>query len=285
LKEGVMGLPAPIKFSKSHNGYYYKNKDFSIKTVPLNADELQSLHQAADLLKVFTGSRVSQYFNDAVRKIDIALKVDCVQPQGKRYPIIDIEHPSAHRGFQYFDVFADAAQNRNPVSFVHYSYDKRKFRAVILHAYMLKEFHNWWYVIGYSENHKEIRVFGIDRIYDPVILNRKFVEDKNFNADFFSKDLYGVLPLTGRKKQQIDFRVNSKLSNYFQANPIHHSQQIIKYHEYGDIDFRIEVTPTLELLNDFFMYSTQLVVLKPSWIREEILLFNKKSLENERFIR
>jgi len=73
-------LPAPIKFSKSHNGYYYRDKDFSVKTVPLNSDELQSLHQGADLLKVFAGSRVSQYFNDAVRKIDMALKVDYDQP-------------------------------------------------------------------------------------------------------------------------------------------------------------------------------------------------------------
>jgi len=282
MKEGVMGLPAPIRFSKSNNGYYYGDPGFSIKTVPLNGDELNALHQAADLLKVFAGSRVSQYFNEAVHKIDTALKVDYAQPEEHRYPIIDIERPSAHRGFQYFEVFAEASQNRNPVSFIHYSYDKRKFTAVILHAYMLKEFHNRWYVIGYSEKHKEVRVFGIDRIYDPLVLNREFFEDKNFNADFFSKDLYGVLPLWGREKQVIDFRVSPGLSNYFLANPIHQSQQVIRSHEYGTTDFRIELTPTMELVNDFFMYSTKLVVLKPAWIRKEILLMNKKASAHER---
>jgi len=112
-----------------------------------------------------------------------------------------------------------------------------------------------------------------------------FIEDKSFNADFFSKDLYGVLPLRGRKKQQIDFRINAQLSNYFQANPIHHSQEVIKYYEYGTIDFRIEVTPTLELLNDFFMYSTSLTVLKPSLDKTGDSFVQQKSMENERFFR
>lgn len=284
MKEGAVGFNAPIKFSKSENGYYYEDKDFSIKKVPLNGDELEALHQAADLMKVFSGTRVSQYFNDAVHKIDTALKVDYGQPKKNHYPIIDIERPSAHKGFQYFEFFTEAGQNRNPVSFVHYSYDKRKFSAVILHTYMLKEFHNRWYVIGYSEKHKEVRTFGIDRIYDPLMLNRQFIEDKKFDADYFLKDLYGVLPLKGRKKQRINFRVNSRLSNYFLANPMHHSQQIIKYHEYGAIDFRIEVVPTLELLNDFFMHSTKLVVLSPDWIKEEIKLMNKTAANNERIL-
>jgi len=285
MKEGVMGSVAPIKFSKSHNGYYYEDPDFSIKSIPLNNDELESLHQAADLIKVFSGSRVSQYFNDAVHKIDAALKVDYGQPSPNRYPIIDIERPSAHKGSQYFEFFIEAAKNRNPVSLVHYSYDKRKFSAVILHTYMLKEFHNRWYVIGYSEKHKEVRTFGLDRIYDPLMLNRQYEEDKNFNADYYTKDLYGVLPLKGRKKQRIHFRVSSQLSNYFLANPIHQSQRIIKYHTHGTVDIQIEVVPTLELLNDFFMYSTKLLVLSPSWIKDDIQLMNKIAGNNERILR
>jgi predicted DNA-binding transcriptional regulator YafY len=281
MKEGILGIPAPIRFSKSYNGYYYGDPDFSIKTIPLNSNELESLHQAADLLKIFSGSRVSQYFNDAVRKIDTALKVDYGQPSTNRYPIIDIERPSDHRGFQYFELFVEAAQNRNPVSFVHYSYDKRKFSAVILHTYMLKEFHNRWYVIGHSEKHGEVRIFGIDRIYDPLMLNREFKEDKKFNPDFYTKDLYGVLPMENQKKQRIDFRVTPGLSNYFLANPIHSSQKVVTYHEFGTLDFSIEVIPTIELLNDFFMYSTKLKVLKPVWIKRQISLMNKKALAND----
>jgi predicted DNA-binding transcriptional regulator YafY len=283
MKEGVMGALAPIKFSKSHNGYYYADPEFSIKKVPLNNDELLAIHQAADLIKVFSGTRVSQYFTDAVHKIETALKADYGQAEQNRFPIIDIERPSGHKGFQYFEFFTEAAHNRNPVSFVHYSYDRRKFSSVILHTYMLKEFHNRWYVIGYSEKHKEVRTFGIDRVYDPLLLNRTFVEDKDFNADYFSKDLYGALPLKGKKKERIVFRVHPKLSNYYQANPIHHSQQAVKNHEYGTTDFKIEVIPTQELLNDFFMHSTKLVVLSPAWIKKELHTMHKNAVSYERF--
>jgi predicted DNA-binding transcriptional regulator YafY len=281
LKEGAMGLNAPIKFSKRHNGYYYQDPDFSIKTIPLSEDELQSLHQAADLLKIFSGSRLSHYFNDAVLKIETALKVDYDQPVANRYPIIDIERPSAHKGFEYFELLLEAAQNQNPVSFVYYCYEERIFNAVILHTYMLKEFHNCWYVIGYSENHKEVGVFGLDRIYDPMVLNRKFIEVKDFDPDFFSKQLYGVLPLKGHHRQQIDFRVSPKLSSHFLANPLHHSQKVNEYHPHGTIDFQIEVIPTQELLDEFFRYGGQLVVLEPRWIKEEIHLRNKKAINYE----
>ena len=53
--------------------------------------------------------------------------------------------------------------------------DDIRFSSVIVHPIRLKEFDNKWYLIGYSERHEALRTFGLDRIYEPSLLKRKYI--------------------------------------------------------------------------------------------------------------
>ena len=48
-----LGFDAPIKYSKSYNGYYYSEPDFSIKKVALKESEIEALKLAVDVLSNF----------------------------------------------------------------------------------------------------------------------------------------------------------------------------------------------------------------------------------------
>jgi len=45
-----LGYMAPIRYSRSEDGYYYADENYTIKKVPLNSDEIESLEFAAGIL-------------------------------------------------------------------------------------------------------------------------------------------------------------------------------------------------------------------------------------------
>ena len=166
-------------------------------------------------------------------------------------------------------MFFRAAKERKPVAFVHFSYVKRKFSNILLHVYLLKEFQNRWYIIGYSETHQAIRTFGIDRILDPQMVKTPFYLDANFDPIAQFQDIFGVFPLR-QKKEKIVFTVAAMLGNYILSQPLHDSQIVLEYGSKGELLLQIELIPSQELIDRFCMWHSQLKVQKPAWIKQKV---------------
>jgi predicted DNA-binding transcriptional regulator YafY len=267
-EDEALGFLAPIKFSKSQNGYYYEDKEYSISRIPLSESDIESLLAATDLLSTFSGDRVSSHFESAVDKILKSVQEKYERAPGKR-SIIQLENPPKQRGYEHFDLFFRAAKERRPIAFVHFSYAKRKFSNVKLHVYLLKEFQNRWYIIGFSESHQSIRTFGIDRILDPALLKEAFYMDPKFDPVQQFQNIFGVFPLR-EKTEKIVFKVDAMLGNYMLSQPLHESQEVIEYGKYGDLLLKLELIPSQELIDRFCMWSSQLKVEKPLWIKTKI---------------
>jgi len=265
LKEDeVLGFLAPIKFSKRFNGYYYSDKTYSIRNIPLNETDIDALLMATDLLSSFNGNRVSANFGHAVDKILTASKEVYDKSLDKRQ-IVQTEKAPKQRGLDNFDSLFTATKTNTVVNFIHYNYQKRQFKSIILHPYLLKEFQNRWYIIGYSENHNAFRTFGLDRIMDLYSLKHTFTLLKNFNAETYFNKTYGVYPL-GDKLEKIEFETNVLLSDYLLSQPIHESQSITHYFENGRLLIELELIVSQELINLFQMHSKNIKVLKPEWL-------------------
>ena len=261
------GFDAPIAYCRKNMGYHYTDPDFSINGVSLNENDINSIKEALELLQSIGGSRVSQSFNYALEKILVTYKEEFPEGNLKR-KIIETESISGSRGFEHFDTLFVACKNRIPVSFTHYSYQKRQFKAVLIHPVLLKEFDNFWYLLGYSESHKALRTFGFDRIYEPMLLNRKFISIAPEIVNDYYKDIYGVYPINSQPKQAVVFFASPIVSNYFEANPIHESQ-VCKKNDEGCV-FTLQVIPSMELVKLLRSYGSELLVIKPQWLNAEI---------------
>jgi predicted DNA-binding transcriptional regulator YafY len=274
------GFGAPIKFSKRNNGYYYSNPDFSIRKIPLTDGDIDALKTAMDLLSNLSGIRVGQNLNHAIEKILTSFQEQFPESNTKR-KIIQTDTTSEHKGFEHFELLFKATKDKLPVCFVHYSYSKREFKSVIIHPILLKEFQNNWYIVGYSEHHKELRTFGLDRIYEPLILNKPFKETKQKIQEEYFKYVYGVYPWSNEKRQKIIISVLPLLTNYFQAHPIHESQ-IVEVHSNGDATITFDLIPSMELINFFLSFSQHLRVIQPDWIQEHIIKQHMIAIDNEK---
>jgi predicted DNA-binding transcriptional regulator YafY len=262
------GFDAPIKYCRKHMGYYYTNPNFSINQVGLTDHDIETLKESIDLLQNIGGSRVSVRFKQAIDKILTTFQEDFPQSDTNRKLILT-DYVKGSRGFKNFDMLFSACKNKTPISFVHYSFQKRAFKAVIVHPVLLKEFDSRWYLIGYSEYHQALRTFGFDRIYEPIALKKAYKPTVQAEVDLYCNDLYGVYPYENEIKQKVVFRTTPLLTNYFESYPIHESQKA-KKNEYGFCDFTLQVVPTVELVRVLRSYGKAIKVLQPAWLATEV---------------
>jgi predicted DNA-binding transcriptional regulator YafY len=258
------GFDAPILYNRLKGGYEYTDPDYSLSGISLSDLDIDAIKESIDVIQSIGGSRMSEKFNSAMEKILSTVLEEF--PGGKnKLPFLQTMNPPKSRGFEHFDLFYTACRSKIPVSFVHYSYNKNTFSAITLHPFLIKEFENKWYILGYSEKHKEVRTFGMDRVFDPFQLKKPFIAVDRTELDSLAKDYYGVFPIPNKKKQRIKLKVSSLATNYFQAYPLHESQ-IIKKQSDGYSYIRFELIPTIELTRLFLSHGRHVKIMEPKWL-------------------
>ena len=265
MKQSIV-FDAPIVFCRKNLGYYYSDPNYSINAIPLTEGDISSIKEALDLVKnLGGGNRVNERFSHAIQKILSTFKEEFPDSDTKRR-IILTDYVEGAKGNENFNTLFNACKNQYPISFSHYSYDNRAFKSVIVHPILLKEFENRWYLVGYSEAHQSIRTYGLDRIYEPLHLKRKYISSNEKEVERYCNDIYGVYPIENQPKQKIKFLTSIKITNYFEAYPIHLSQKR-KKNEDGSSFFNIDVVPSLELIRLFRSYGKDLEVIHPEWLK------------------
>ena len=260
------GFDAPISYNKIKRGYEYLDADFVFGGVSLNDSDVGAIKESIDLIRSIGGSRVGEKFNNAMEKILSTILEEF--PDGtNKLSFLQTMTPPKSRGFEHFDLFYNACRSKTPVSFVHYNYNKRCFKANTIHPFLIKEFENKWYIIGYSEKHRTRRTFGMDRIFAPFLLKKSFVTVDKAIKQSEASDLYGVFPILNQKKQRIKIRINDLITNYFEAYPIHESQKIEKEPD-GFSIVTFQLVPTMELTRLFLSHGKTLEIVQPLWLKE-----------------
>ena len=265
MKQSIV-FDAPIVFCRKNLGYYYSDPNYSINAIPLTEGDISSIKEALDLVKnLGGGNRVNERFSHAIQKILSTFKEEFPDSDTER-KIILTDYVEGAKGYENFNTLFNACKNQYPISFSHYSYDNRAFKSVIIHPILLKEFENRWYLVGYSEAHQSIRTYGLDRIYEPLHLKRKYISSNEKEVESYCNDIYGVYPIENQPKQKIKFLTSIKITNYFEAYPIHFSQKR-KKNEDGSSFFTIDVVPSMELIRLFRSYGKNLEVIHPEWLK------------------
>lgn len=145
---------------------------------------------------------------------------------------------------------------------------KNKITSKTVNPYFLKESLGLWYLVAIDDVGK-LRIFAVDRISNPEILNSKFRKDESLNPNDLFKNSYGIWDDDNIPVEEVELSY-SPLDGYFiKATPLHSSQEIIID---NDEEFRIKLN--IRITNDFVMAllarSNSLTVIKPLSLRERI---------------
>lgn len=276
--EGELGYYAPIKFSKPENGYYYEDSKYSIDSLRLNDNDLEAIRFATSTLYQFRNIPVFKQFDYAISKIFDRLSIT---PQGEDHEVdkfVQFETHSKIKGGEYLGSLLNCIKEKKQIKFSYENFVKGAIKEHLVDPYLLKEYRNRWYLIGFDSEKKSILTFGLDRILGLKVTNFLFSQPEDFNPDHYFKNCIGITA-SGNVPETITLLFDPVQGKYIKSQPIHESQKILKEEAVGLL-ISLNVIVTIELIMQILSYGPKVTVVSPLHLKNQIKDTLKSSLEN-----
>lgn len=273
----LFAIPFEIEDCKTKEGrlvrYKYPDKNFSIRNLPISPIEALHLSSVLEMLSRLKGLPQHKGLNEAIESLK---KIHNVELKS----VVEFENSDSEKINNKFDVFYgplyDAIISNKVIRVKWLSFKDGEIRAVV-HPYLLKQYNQRWYLIGYTEKNniytengplKEILNIPFDRMIpfsdkEPI----QYVDDKfiEYYVDNFYRDLVGV-SMTKAGPLKIKLKVTDKLKPYIESKKLHRTQSIID----KENTFTIRVHNNYELKSLLRSHGVGLEVLEPQSLREEM---------------
>lgn len=274
----AVGFLAPIKYSRQYNGYYYEDENYSISSIKLSDNELESLEFATKVLQQYKGIGLFSQFDEAVDKIMQSISIKSILSDKDETEIIQLEKINSFKGSEWLNLLLGAIKNHEVVSLSYQKFNSDEIKVLLVHPYLLKEYRNRWYLIGMTDRKKLVSTYGLDRITN-VELKRheKFIFSHDFDASLYFKHAYGITTFAG-KPFQVKLAFEANFGNYILTQPLHETQKVIKQSK-EELQITIEVGITPELIQDIQSFGNKVKVLAPPALIAQIKEGLKSSLE------
>lgn len=281
--ESNLGYYAPIAYHKLHKGYYYTDPDYSIQELPLSESEIEAIQFAANTLSQF---RNLEMFSSSEAAIDKILDRFNLSPRNEPVemaPFVQFETVESYKGGKHLAGILGAIRAGKIISFDYQKYIDGKKSHYTLHPYLLKEYRNRWYVIGFNPDKKAVVVFGLDRIVGKVkTTDMDFSRLPSFDPDVYFKHSMGITAVN-EEPRRIVLSFSPLSGKYVQSQPLHASQKIIRNDEVSfDVALYLSVTP--ELIMTILSYGSNVRVKEPLSLQKKIANILEQSLNYYRDI-
>ncbi len=267
-----LGYLAPIKYHRTHKGYYYDDPNYSIDGLGLNEQDSEALREAASVLNLFTEIPIFANLKEAIEKINtrFSLSSDLGDPIIDQY--VQFEQAVTTKGKEWIKPVYEAIVNRQPIRFEYNNVYKNETREHVLEPYLLKEVRNKWYLIGWNNKHSDFSTYALDRIIALKTEGKPFKYRRDFNPEDFYKYSTGIME-GPKPKEKVVLEIYGAHSRLIEISPIHHTQQI-KARKEDMIKIELEVAITEELIRQLLSLCNCMKVIKPlrlkRWMKDEI---------------
>lgn len=224
MKSGKLGYEAPILFDRKKGSYRYTDPYFSISNTPLTPDDITELHHALVILKQFSGFKHMEGVENIITKLAHTLNLK----GGKTKDIIQFDHPIDAPGQKWLDTIYRMAQHEQTIDLHYQPFVFDSPMLTVVSPYLLKEYNNRWFLIGYDHTDKRIYNFALDRIVSLQAASEKFFRSADFNPQSYFKDIIGVSIPDDRQIHEVVLEVSVEQAKYVLTKPLHPSQKVVK---------------------------------------------------------
>jgi len=198
-------LRAPIEYDAYHRGYYYTQKTFRLPAGFTTAEDLLALNMAKNIFSLYRDTPLYEVSNNLMESILTPIISDGNKDWLENRIMVP-QVASAKVDKIVWENIISALKQNNILNFYYQGAwdDEPQFRRV--HPYQLLFDSGVWYLYGFSEERKAVRIFSISRITNTRITKDTFTLPKDYNYSNFSNDSYfGVFIGQEKMKFVVDF--------------------------------------------------------------------------------
>jgi len=182
------------------------------------------------------------------------------------------------QGLEHLKTLLQAIKEKRLISFSHYNFSTEKTKHFTIAPYLLREYQDRWYIVGFNKKLKDVRVFGIDRITDLKIKDKIFNPDKNIDAINLFENIIGVR-YSDAKAEKVILSFTHTQGKYIKSLPMHSSQRVLIDND-DELRIELEIIPNYEFMQKVLMHNHSVKILEPKWLVKDIKEMLKQTLDN-----
>lgn len=172
-------------------------------------------------------------------------------------------------GMEYMPMIIQALAEQRKLRLSYSSISHGEYKDVSVEPYFIKERMRRWYVIGRVEGHAAPEVLAFDRIVDLSQLDECFEYPSDIDPTSYFDEVIGILLDDEYDCERVVLRLYGRQAKYVALLPLHKSQkEIMRGKEYTDFEYRVR--PEWEFVHEVLRLGSDVEVLSPQWLREEI---------------
>lgn len=170
-------------------------------------------------------------------------------------------------GEKFLTTVVEAMRDGCILEMTYQGFAKTEPSTFMVEPYCLKMFKQRWYMLAHSVGRDKTLIYSLDRIHALEPTTQKYQLPKDFDAEFYFRNVYGV---SGMEDQphEIEIKIEAYQANFLRTLPLHASQTEIERQEQYSV-FRYNLVPAFEFKQELRKHGSVLEVLKPQWLRDE----------------
>lgn len=172
----------------------------------------------------------------------------------------------------------EAMKSNNMLHITFKAFTMKEPKRFLVEPYCVKMSAQRWYMLARNTEHKNVRLYSLDRIETVEISNTRFVLPDDFNAKDYFAEFFGIVLDESVPLQTIILRADKYHQNYMRTLPLHPTQrEIFACDDYAD--FELKLRPTYDFYMKLMSFGNMIKVLEPKNLQEEICKWLENTIE------
>lgn len=172
----------------------------------------------------------------------------------------------------------EAMKSNNTLHITFKAFTMKEPKRFLVEPYCVKMSAQRWYMLARNTEHKNLRLYSLDRIEAVEISNTRFVLPDDFNAKDYFAEFFGIVLDESVPLQTIILRADKYHQNYMRTLPLHPTQrEIFACDDYAD--FELKLRPTYDFYMKLMSFGNMIKVLEPKNLQEEICKWLENTIE------
>jgi len=261
---------------------YDKLNQHSQKTIKRDLDKIKSYYQANILHKRNYGYYIDGYeISEALREIYEKTELYLLHHHAHAWKAYVSTTRSSLSSHIDLVPLIHAIEQQVLIEIVYQGwYDDNGFQSIVgfFQPLHIKEINKAWYLVAHNEKYGTYSFCLDDRIKSLKVSKNQVKESLVFNPKAYFKNVIGILK-TDMRAEWIHIEVANHHFKYWDSNPLHHSQQIVKRPKETDTqtldyknpntwgEIKIFIEPNYEFLMEILKYNLWVKIVSPLHVK------------------
>ncbi len=172
-------------------------------------------------------------------------------------------------GEQYLPIILEALKKNLVLGMTYQSFSRDEANTFEVEPYCLKAFKQRWYLVARSPYYDKIMIYALDRVKWLGLTEKNFKYPKDFNAEEFFEDCFGIIADQSIDVETVKIKVSAGQANYLRSLTLHQTQREIERNDEYSI-FTVRLRPTFDFRQEILSQGCDIEVLEPKWFRDEV---------------